>query len=169
MTRRLILPNPVRRFGVGGGVVLALLAGLVWSGASLQAQTTVNNTTLSAAVSATTTRVTVASAATIVVNQYLFSDHELMLITAVDGTILTVQRGMGGTMPAGHTNGSIVYTGAGERFYYRDPPYGDCAPRAEIAYLPWINVRSGHLWTCDGANWRATNTLFLTYNSTITG
>lgn len=150
-------------------LLAVVLATGVFLTTPLTAQTTLSNTTWASAVSQTTTTVSVTSAATMAVGDLIYSDHEAMVITAISGTTITVQRGMEGTSPAPHRNASIIFSGVPDRFYVNDPPFGDCSPRASIRFLPWINVRTGTLWTCDGANWRATNTLFLTFNSTIVG
>ncbi len=158
----------LRKWMTPVAVVLALAFALTWT-TPTTAQTTVNSTTLSSAVAnSTTNTITVASASTIVVGHVVFTDYEAMRVLVISGTTLTVMRGDLGTRASAHSNGQIVFTGAPERFYSQDPAYGSCT-RSAIEYLPWINIRNGNLWTCDNINWRATNTVFLTYNSTITG
>lgn len=76
-------------------------------------------TTLSGAITSTVTSFGVASATGITApnNQtgtgiiYLYVDQELMLVTAVAGTVVSVVRGFNGTPAQAHTSGSQVQVG----------------------------------------------------------
>ena len=159
---------------------LALL--LVPSFASAQ-QNSLTQTTLSAAitgsilgqgVSATTspapTQIQVASATGIVginpnlgttpsqVNQtVLYIDRELMLVTAVNGTNLTVVRGHNGTVATPHASGTMVLAGKPIWFYAFDPGgtpaagagvSGVACAAANVVVTPWVNYRTGAQWLC---------------------
>ena len=76
------------------------------------AQATLASTTLSAAVtSVSATTVSVTSATGFSAGRMLFVDKEAMAITAVNGTVISVQRGAYSTKGATHTTLSTVYVG----------------------------------------------------------
>lgn len=124
----------------------------------LGAQTfTHNTTTLTANVATTDTTVTVASASaatgssfgSIAVGQMLLVDQEIMTITGVSSTTLTVQRRV---RPAAHTSGTTVYIGAAGSFQQADPPAGRCTTASNPAF--WINLSTGGMFTCGpGSTW----------------
>jgi hypothetical protein len=69
------------------------------------------STTLTAAITSTSsTLITVNIASTVEVNSVLLIDSEVMVVTAVSGTTLTVTRGAAGTTAATHLTGSLVRT-----------------------------------------------------------
>lgn len=134
---------------------------------TIGAQTfTHNTTTLSANVAATDTTITVASASaatgssfgSIAAGQFLYVDQELMLITAVSSTTLTVQRR---TRPTAHASGTTVFIGPGSAFQRVDPPAGRCTTASFPAF--WINTDTGATFTC-GPNslWARSTTPWLT-------
>lgn len=125
---------------------VALLAALLLV-AQPYAQTALNSTTLSAAVTATATTVSVASASTIVAGHRLFVDKELMTVSSVSGTSLRVLRGQAGTAASAHASAALVYTGAPERFGSATSPTGSCT-RASERYLPRIVPAAGEVWDC---------------------
>ncbi len=146
------------------------------------AQTMLLNTTLSAAVgntssSALTTGslsvVTVASAtgisapaantsntmgpATSAAQTYLYVDKELMQVVAVNGTSITVIRGIGPTVGASHATGAVVlvipaqYNG-GSNTAPGYVPSGSCTRTNEL-YLPHVEFASGTISDCLGGQW----------------
>jgi hypothetical protein len=123
---------------------LTVLAALLAS--PVLAQTALNSTTLSAAVTATTNTFTVASGSNISANDLAFVDREAVVITAISGTTLTVNRGQAGTAAASHANAALIYTGVPER-YYGNTPSGSCT-RANELYLPHINLKTGDVSDC---------------------
>lgn len=142
------------------GRVLLLLVLLASPG---QAQTILNNTTFGAAVTATQTTVTVASASTLAVDQLIVVPgvaQEVMRITAISGTQISVIRGIRGVARA-HASGDTVLTGVPGRFYDRAPDSvnGTCT-RASLTYLPWVDLMSGIVWSCNGEGSNSTGTWY---------
>lgn len=140
----------------------ALLLTLTALSSNVYAQTTVTQTTLSASVALPTQTAparlaVVASATNITVGSEVFVDAEAMLVTGVNGTTLTVQRGYDATKTAPHANSAIVYVGqasgvTGSPFVYVDPPIGSCTLTSEQFSLR-INVVDGNLWQCTNSQW----------------
>jgi len=123
--------------------VLLLAVGLV----PLAAQTSVTTTTLSAAVTATSNRLTVASATGFVADTtWVYVDREVMKVTGVSGTSITVLRGASGTRVDAHLTGSVVYVGPFSIFRASDPS-GSCTSTAQL-YTPTINPETGGIWEC---------------------
>ena len=163
-----------------------LFASLLLFGASALGQTLLTNTTLSAAVPASLSStlttgnpqaVVVASAtgisaptpntgnvygaATSEAQSYLYVDRELMQVKAVNGTTLTVIRGVGGTSGASHLSGAVVFVipaqylfANGEGAVASSPaePQGSCT-RSSEQYLPRIAVGSGVISDCLNGQW----------------
>jgi len=148
------------------GAVVLLLAPPTW------AQVAINNTTLSAAMTISQTFVTLASVTctgcTIDQNTVIYVDSEAMCVNGsyVSGTTLPVTRGCLGTKAAAHainlpvTNSlNVVFIGPAIRFQQGvngsgGPAMGACQ-RSAIRFLPWVDVTSGIVYTCDNYNWRA--------------
>lgn len=155
-----------------GVLLLALTVGV---GLHAQSYTyALNNTTLSAAQSASATTATLTSTSAITgssfgavaVGQALFVDHELERITAVSGSVVTVNRDYRGA--TSHASGARVFLGAPNAFQNADPPLGSCTQASEP--LPWINVQTGTVWICRGSTgWTGTNVAAITYNSVAPG
>lgn len=140
--------------------VLLLLASPTW------AQVAINNTTLTAAMTVDQKFVQVAAVTctgcVIDGNAVVFVDSEAMCVNSsyVSGLTLPVTRGCLGTKAAAHginlatsISLNVVFIGPAKRFNDGDPPVGQCT-RTSLAFLPWINVRNGAVWTCD-TGWRA--------------
>ncbi len=152
------------------------LLGLV---ATLGAQSYVlSNTTLSGAITATQTTLVLASAsvssgATVpapAVGQCLMDDTEVMRITAVSGTTMTVSRAP--VNPVAHATSSVIWTGPCQLFKSTDPPVAAVNATAgqqlcSTQPRPWINVTNGNVWICNTMNngWRGTNAITFTYGS----
>lgn len=117
----------------------------------LLAQTTVNSTTLAAALNATDRTVSVASNATIAKGDWLMVDGEAMLIQDFTGTLLTVVRGQQGSRTTAHANSTTVWTGVPARFYQNEPS-GTCTAANEL-FLPHLVPRSGSIYQCQSGEW----------------
>ena len=150
------------------------LAALVLWAAPAHAQRLIVNTTLSANLTATATTASISATTSVAVGQFGFVDREMVQVTGVDTTALTItiQRGVGGTAAAAHDNTETIFITAGGDYHTTDPDYGaDCTRGvAQAAILPWINTRNGNIWKClPSGVWNGTNTALLTYNSIQTG
>lgn len=162
-------PPPVAKIAALLVLVFGLLAG------PLFAQTTITQTTLSAALSAPAqgapnTTVTLASATGVVTptatatGSELFVDQEAMIVQSlVAGTTTTynVIRGWDGTNAGAtgagiqHASGALVYVGPaagvfGSPFVLSDPPVGNCTLSGEV-YSLRVNTRNGRVWQCTGS------------------
>ena len=122
-----------------------------------QAQTTIDSTTLSAAVSPTATVITLGSvtctSCTFAPGIRIFVDLELMQVAGsyTSGTTVPVTRGVDATPISAHVSGAVVYLGPGSRFRNIDPPIGACNKVIQNAsgYYPWFNIKTGGEWLCD--------------------
>lgn len=125
------------------------------------AQTTLNSSTLAAAVtSTTTTQLQLASTSNVSVGDYYAIVtgnvvREVGIVRAVTSPYLSVTRG---AVPIGfgatrlHASGSTVYTGAKQRFY-QDDKAGTCTSTSE-AFLPHISLSTGFIYQCNaGGVW----------------
>ena len=91
----------------------------------------------------------------------LYIDREQMRVIAVNGTALTVVRGVNGTVATPHSNGAMVLFGNARFFYVMDP--GSIATPgsagstvsnvpcilANVVVSPWVNIRTGAQWYCN--------------------
>jgi len=144
----------------------------LWMVTPSAAQVILNYTTLSAAMTATATTLTLTSASAVgtatvgapAVGNMLYVEHEAMVITAITGTRVTVNRGQSGTFAAAHATSAQVFTGPGSAFRQADPPLQACTT-ATMGVRPWINVINGNIWQCVSSKWQGTNIMNLTYNS----
>lgn len=109
-----------------------------------------STTTLSAAVTKTADQIVVASASGTycVVGNYLYVDRELMKILAINGTTLTVDRGVEGIV-SGHASSKGVYIGTAEMFTHADKAgYDTGAPQNYI-----INTLTGEMFYNSSGQW----------------
>lgn len=132
--------------------VLALACVMAISG---WAQATLRSTTLSAAVNATQTTITVASATGITTGMSVWvkGGMELMEVTAISSTTLTVRRGQNGTQSHAHASAAVVYIDLDE--YFNSQPFargGACTSTAEVV-LPQVNTRLGNIYDCKNSLW----------------
>jgi hypothetical protein len=92
-------------------------------------------------------------------NQWeIFVDRELMAVVAVNGNVLQVQRGVGGTLATSHANGAMVLAGRSAWFYVADPgtpsiqgignPSNQPCVLANVLVSPYVNIRTGQQWIC---------------------
>lgn len=137
--------------------VVLVLAALV---APVSAQTTIDNTTFSTAVSSTTTNlVSLASVTctncTFGRDTWIYADTELMVVTGAytsGASNIPVLRGQKGTRAGFHTTTAKVWVGPATRFQTNDPPGGACNKKSgpgTNGFYPWINVSNGYRWLCD--------------------
>lgn len=129
------------------------------------------NTTLNGAVNATQTTLTLAAVTKsgamtedMVVGHELFFGLEAATVTAINGLVVSVRRGVDGTVQQSHKTAEVVFWGDSDRFQQSDPPYGSCTTATMLA-RPWINVRNGNVWLCKSSIWTATNVNPITWNS----
>ncbi|MES2136123.1 MAG: hypothetical protein V4502_03560 [Pseudomonadota bacterium] len=130
----------------------------------IHAQTIITPTTLSAAVTTSSTRTVVVASATcaactgavLAAGAEIYVDREAMVVTAVSATTLTVQRGASGTAAGTHASGALVFMGAPNAFAQNPrvsaPSNGSCT-RANELYLPLINVSTALIYDCLGGQW----------------
>lgn len=153
--------------------VSLLLLGVLWLGPSaVYAQQTIDNTTLSAAMSDTARTLTLAATTcttcTFGPDILIYVDQEAMRVTGqyVSGSTVPVTRGTDGTRAkvGNHASGAVVLYGPADRFKAVDPTPGACT-RSSQQWLPWMNISNGLSWSCDNVNWYATNNYAITNSS----
>lgn len=138
--------------------ILALAAVVVGSVPAF-AQTTLNSTTTTAAVTATQQIIPLTSVTSIsagsrnVAGDLLWIDAEAMQVNALDTVALTatVTRGVRGTGARAHVSGVVVWTGPARRFYQNDV-LGSCTAANE-EFLPHINTSNGNAYQCSSSEW----------------
>jgi hypothetical protein len=121
-----------------------LVAGLATPAA---AQTALNETTVSTAMTASQNFIVLASATGVDAGDGIYVDREFMIVAGsyVSGTRVPVIRGVNG-LGGPHAAGVLVYIGAPLAFINVDRT-GSCVASAET-YLPQINVSNGAIWDC---------------------
>lgn len=153
-------------------LLIVACALLTLASVPLLAQTNpATSTTLSAIVAdGAVTRVSVTSAAGLTAGASgIYVDGEYMTVSAISGTVLTVQRGQLGTVGRAHVSGATVIKGPVGMFTTADAGPGAC-PSSPQQYLVSVNTVNGNVWFCQNGTagtryWRGTNTRMLTYNS----
>jgi len=148
-------------------LVALLILVLAWSAS---AQTVATDTTLGANLSDSATTMTVSSNTGFTVGNLAYIDSEVVRISAINGTAISIQRGVMGTPARAHDNTEVVITGAAGHFQTRDPDYGeDCTRGAgQASFSPYINVLNGLVWVCSAgldSRWTAYSTVPVTYSS----
>lgn len=132
-----------------------LLAVLALSVSPVQAQTTLNSTTTTAAVVRDLQLIPLTSVTSIAAGDYLFFDSEVALVTgACDTSALTcpVRRGAASTLARPHASGVVVWSGPPRRFSLNETVAGQCTAAA-IAYLPKIVLPIGDMYDCKNSEW----------------
>jgi methionine-rich copper-binding protein CopC len=131
--------------------LIIVLAFLALSVVSASAQTYLTNTTTSAAVTVAANTIRVASATNIAAGGALYIDHELMQVTAVSGTTITVSRTQN---PQQHGSGAVVYvaTAAQKPIVFRQHEAavqlaGLCV-LTDQQYLPIFDTYTGDMYAC---------------------
>lgn len=133
------------------------------------AQSVTVQTYLSSAVTSPTgTAIVVNSASNISASSqtqqtYVYFDGELELVTAVNGTTLTITRnGQNGTRATTHPSGAVVFFGVGGGlgpFVNVSPFPGTACTANQYARLPLVNYANGELSHCRNSRWVKTNVL----------
>ncbi len=153
-------------------LALLLVTGLA---SSAIAQTVLNSTTTSAAITTTgATQMSVASATGFTAAgtgstlTYALIDREIVQVRAVSGTVIQITRGQLSTVATPHVSGAIVWVGGSTAF---NPylPSGQCT-RTALNFVPYIvtggasagrGSEVGSLWDCLGlttaGQWVETN------------
>lgn len=136
--------------------LMAVVIGLVLGTSHATAQTSLNSTTLAAAVtSANATQFQLTSTSNVSAGDYIAIVEgnvvrEFATVRAVASPYVTVVRdsvGFSADRKARlHVSGATVYTGAKSRFYSTDVA-GACTSSAE-AYLPHISTTTGFVYNC---------------------
>lgn len=155
-------------------LILALIAALTWLPVQVAAQQfLLSNTTLNGAITSTATTLVLTSASASsgssfgapAAGQCLFVDRELMRITAIASTTVTVQRGQTGR--GAHATLAVIWTGNCNAFQRIDPNMGVGNQTCNVQPAPWINVDNGNLFWCNifTNSWRGSNAMPFAYNS----
>jgi hypothetical protein len=136
-------------------LTLAALLAMVAAASPVYAQATLNSTTLSAAIDAAQTTITVASATNVAANYILFVDQEAMRVISLTGTQVRVVRGHGGTGARAHSASAVIYTGPATYYSANEVvPGSTCTSTAEVA-LPRIVLPTGNVYQCTNSIWYA--------------
>jgi hypothetical protein len=141
---------------------LTLLFALLSSFAAF-GQTILTNTTLSAAVTSSSSQYIVLASATGVnapsasdntKQTFLYVDRELMDVRGVNGTTIQVVRGAAGTVATSHASSAFVFVVPGylSTWFNKPAPSGSCTRSNEIA-LPRIYPTKGIVSDCLGGQW----------------
>ncbi len=132
----------------------ALAVSFILLAVSASAQTTINSTTLSAAVGLNDSTVSIVSATctscTFGSGTTLYVDTEQMIVAGsyVSGVsnIPVIRQ-----KQAAHVSGATVFLGPATRFAKSDPPPGACNKSVQNVngFYPWFNLNTGAEWLCD--------------------
>lgn len=135
-------------------LILSLALGL-GAASPLYAQTTLNSTTTSAAVTKFGQIVPLTSVTNIAAKDGLFIDREFMRVQSCDTVALTctVTRGQQSTSARVHASGAVVWTGPYQRFSLFDNVGTCAAPALTEEYLPHINITTGNIQQCSSGEW----------------
>ena len=136
-------------------ILSILIAGALLLLVSFQpayAQTTLTSTTLSSAITDTSSRtITVTSATSFSANSLLYIDQEAMVITSVSGTVISVVRGASGTKASTHPSGATIFVGV-QYFFSSTGRSGSCTSTSEVV-LPVLDVSTGRIYNCIASMW----------------
>lgn len=157
--------KPLTRFSRAAA---AMFVGLLLLTGSAFAQTAPTTTTLAAAMADASgqimsiTSATGWVASTVSAQQMALIDgRELVTVRAVNGTNVTITRGVGGSRATPHASGATVVTGVPAFFVNTDikvaaAPGSSCTSTNEM-YLPVYNYLNGRRWNCIGSIWMVDN------------
>ena len=134
-------------------VIAVLFSAIGLVSQDAMAQTAVTNTVLTANLSQTGRTMTVTSATGFTASSgtatyYAYVDRELMRITAVSGTTISIERGSQQTKAMPHRTSATVFVGSAVTFVQSDPGYGQCTLATSQQYTPVINIVNGTVWNC---------------------
>lgn len=136
-------------------VTLAILLGFFVPLSAVSPAGLLSSTTLNGAINSTQTSLVLASASASsgssfgapAAGQCLYVDNELMRITAVASTTMTVIRG---TVHAStHATSAVILTGPCNQFKSVDPIATGSNANCTQWVLPWVNTSTGDTWWCD--------------------
>lgn len=139
--------------------LLKFVSGLILAAAGFlpaaYAQVALPQTTLAAAITSEVSQTVVVTSASGMTagTTLLVVDRESMLVNAINGTILTVQRGAAQSKTSKHLNSAVVFNGPAK--YFKTGPIdltGACT-RSEIPALPRINTQTGTVSDCLAGFW----------------
>lgn len=130
--------------------LLALVAGLALG------QTSLTTTTLSAAVAAGDTVISVASATGMTaysnqLNTVLYVGREAMDVVSISSTRITVRRSRAGSRMSAHPSAATVWIGPPAAFSASNPVAGSPCTLAELGYKPTIVPTTGQFFDCDSS------------------
>ncbi len=142
------MKNMIARFVAASLLLVGLLVAL-----PVSAQTTLTQTALSAAITATNDNtITVISATTFAAGTtHAVIDAEEMAVVSVSGTTIGVVRGINGTRATTHASGAVVYVGS-PTYFDSVGRYGSCTATNERV-LPIIVPTEGKYYTCSSSQW----------------
>jgi len=128
-------------------------------------QTIVPSTTLSAAVTSTSSQLnTFRLTSTVGItanNTMIYVDGEADFVNVVTSTTVQVTRGQPTSRVSTHANGAIVWFGPPSYFYFQNPigyPSGSCT-RSQASVLPYIDIDNSLISDCLGGVWVTGNTV----------
>jgi hypothetical protein len=138
-------------------VLIASLLAVLSIGSAFAQGNTLTGTTASAAISLEANQISVASATGLVAasatvaGSLLYvespgSKGEAMRVQSINGTLITVARGVAGTRRVAHTSGAMILHGPANYFYTTDPQ-GACTA-ARTVVTPYVNIANGNQWLC---------------------
>lgn len=123
----------------------------------LRAQTYLTSTTLSSAATALTQTIHVTSATGVEDGDLAVVDREVMVVTDVNSTTLTVRRGQNGTAAAAHLNGALIFIDVPSNFS-QVAPAGACTASNERS-TPRIVLPSVRFFDCINGRWQERHAL----------
>lgn len=115
---------------------------------AVHAQTQIDHTTWTAAVTATATSATLTAASGVAAGGCLYTDGELIGVRTVDSATVTMRRGLGDGFTPGraHSVNAIVWVGACDEFKNFNVQ-GTCTAGTE-RFLPHINTKENRIYDC---------------------
>ncbi len=140
-------------------LITSIVFGVLAVGSARAQQHSIVQTSLSAAITQTATRFNVAAATGINAPSYTSglagsslyvvdpgqNYGELMTVTAISGTTVSVSRTTGPATP--HVSGAMVLVATAPNWFYTTNPHGACTT-ASVYASPWVNVNTGEQWLC---------------------
>lgn len=133
--------------------ILTALALVLSLAGAPHAQTTLNTTTLSAALDNSETRFNVASGTNITAGDVIVVDREAMDVLTKSTNTISVRRGARGTRAAAHANAAtVVISDDGGTGFYGTEVSGSCTATSEL-FTPRIVLPSGNRYECLSSVW----------------
>jgi hypothetical protein len=128
--------------------LIAFVAALALA-TSVQAQTSLTQTTLSAAISSSARTIPVASVTGISAGSVALIDSEIVAVASTGTNSFAVApRGAAGTFGAPHVSGAMVLVGPAPAFIAYDPSGACTNGQGLFLYSPVVNTRTGNEWLC---------------------